>query len=263
MLLVEVAEQISRRIVAALSVLLPVAIFVTVGVTANDDSTTANDNGVAFARSEAPKQQDQPPNYEPPTGPDLTTVPPTTTAPVEPSPAEPAPGEPAPTVVAPSTTTPPSQPVQDTNRSPDERGQAALALVEFPWAQRLPGWKISFHPERSGVYGYTLVTERRIEVYVRSDQTDQLLAHVVAHEIGHAIDVTHNDGADRDRWVKARGLGQAPWWPADGAADFSTGAGDFAESFAAWQVGSESFRSKLGPAPSSEQQTLLRQLALD
>jgi hypothetical protein len=96
---------------------------------------------------------------------------------------------------------------------------------------------------------------------VRESQSTELLAHVIAHELGHAVDVTLNDGPDRRRWEDARGLDSAPWWPGNGATDFSTGAGDFAESFAAWQVGDASFRSKLGGSPTTEQIALLAELS--
>lgn len=141
------------------------------------------------------------------------------------------------------------------------RGSAALATISYPWQQLLPEWTIDFLPEKSGLYGLTLVPERRIEIYVRDGQTEELLAHVIAHELGHAIDVTLNDGPDRRVWEETRGIGGEPWWPGNGTSDFSTGAGDFAESFAAWQVGSGSFRSTLGDPPTQEQIELLAGLA--
>lgn len=144
---------------------------------------------------------------------------------------------------------------------PNSRGEEALATISYPWQQLLPGWTIDFLPEKSGLYGLTLVPEKRIEVYVRDNQTEELLAHVIAHELGHAIDVTLNDGPDRRAWEEARGTGSSPWWPGNGTTDFSTGAGDFAESFAAWQVGSGSFRSTLADPPTQAQIELLAQLA--
>lgn len=144
---------------------------------------------------------------------------------------------------------------------PQSRGDAALESISYPWQQLLPGWTIEFLPEKSGLYGLTLVPEKRIEVYVRDSQPEALLAHVIAHELGHAIDVTLNDGPDRRAWEEARGTGSSPWWPGNGTTDFSTGAGDFAESFAAWQVGSGSFRSTLADPPTDAQIELLARLA--
>lgn len=145
----------------------------------------------------------------------------------------------------------------------EQRGRWALDQIAFPWEEALPGWRISFHSERSSFYGITLVDERRIEIYVRDEQDSQLLVHIVAHEIGHAVDVTMNDGADRRRWQEARGIESEPWWPGEAASDFATGAGDFAEGFAAWQAGPEHFRSRIAPPPTDEQFALLAELASD
>jgi len=153
------------------------------------------------------------------------------------------------------------QPDSPSEPSPAERGQLALGSISYPWAERLPEWRIEFLDEQSGLLGLTLVEERRIEIYVRPDQSNDLLVHIVAHEIGHAVDVSLNDGPDRRRWQGARGIEDEPWWPSDAASDFSTGAGDFAESFAYWQVRSDNYQSKLGPAPSSSQLELMVELA--
>jgi hypothetical protein len=136
-----------------------------------------------------------------------------------------------------------------------------LAAYSYDWRNGIPGWEISFHEARSGVLGYTFVEERRIEVYVRPEMSESLLAHVIAHEIAHAIDVTHNSGDDRARWQALRGIEEKPWWPGNGASDFSTGAGDFAESFAAWQVGDGSFRSMIGDPPEAAEFALLLELS--
>ena len=143
----------------------------------------------------------------------------------------------------------------------DERGAAALAAITYPWQERLPGWTIAFHPAEEGAYGYTLTREHHIDIYVRPDQSHELLVHVIAHELGHAVDVSLNDSEDRRNWQDARNIGDAPWWPDNRAADFATGAGDFAESFAAWQVGPASFRSNLGDPPTPAQLDLLAELA--
>jgi hypothetical protein len=137
----------------------------------------------------------------------------------------------------------------------------ALALVAYPWRQMLPDWRIEFLPQRDGLYGLTLVPEKRIEIYVRPDQGSVFLAHVIAHELGHAVDVELNDESERVQWAKARGIEEAPWWPNSGATDFSTGAGDFAESFAAWQVGDGAFRSAIGDPPTIDELDLLARLS--
>ncbi len=125
----------------------------------------------------------------------------------------------------------------------------------------LPEWTIKFSPGRSGILGYTYTDRKEIEVFVRDNISDALLAHVIAHELGHAVDLTLNSGDDRRSWQDARGIASTAWWPSSGATDFSVGAGDFAESFAAWQVGATYYRSNLGSPPNPDQIQLMSQLA--
>lgn len=166
----------------------------------------------------------------------------------------PALNEPPPTLYTTTTTAAPSS-------DAERRGYAALELIGYDWQTELPGWTIIFSPGRSGVLGYTYVDTQTIEIFVRGNQSEGLLAHVIAHELGHAVDVTKNNGDERRQWQQARSITSADWWPGNGANDFSTGAGDFAESFAAWVVGPAHFRSNLAGPPNSSQLDLMAELA--
>lgn len=138
----------------------------------------------------------------------------------------------------------------------------ALGLLRFDWRAILPGWQIRFLPGRSGLRGATYPDTKVIEIYVRSSDGPDELAHVVAHELGHAVDVSRLDDADRAVWKAARGIGAGVAWFPNGSAvpDYSTPAGDWAESFAHWHVGSGWF-SKLGPPPDAGQIALMAGLA--
>ena len=127
------------------------------------------------------------------------------------------------------------------------RGQDALHLIGYRWRRHLPTWSIDFLPANAGLRGLTRTQERRIEIYVRDTDTAWELARVIAHELGHAVDLSHLDIDDRRAWRLLRGIDdQTPWWPDDGRADFATVAGDFAECFASWQVGSSSLSQVAG-----------------
>ena len=123
----------------------------------------------------------------------------------------------------------------------------ALELVAYDWEDRLPGWRIAFFGGRDDVRGLTYSSERLIEVFVRVDDTAWDVARVVAHELGHAVDLTHGTDSMREAWRAQRSIDEdVPWWPGSAAADFATGAGDFAECFAAWQLGSSSLSQLAG-----------------
>ncbi|MFN0088800.1 MAG: hypothetical protein ACKVWR_00800, partial [Acidimicrobiales bacterium] len=141
-------------------------------------------------------------------------------------------------------------------------GAGALARIAYPWQDLLLGWTIEFQPGNAGFLGGTLPEERRILIYVRERHSVDDVAVTVAHEIGHAVDLTFNDEHDRRLWRTARGISAAtPWWPSKATTDFDSGAGDWAESFAAWQMGAWDFRSQLGPPPTAAQLDLLASLA--
>ncbi|MGH1504316.1 MAG: hypothetical protein ACRBI6_12220 [Acidimicrobiales bacterium] len=131
----------------------------------------------------------------------------------------------------------------------------------YPWETHLPEWTIEFVAGEDRIAGYTWSREHRIEVFVRSDSTAERLERVLAHEIGHAIDVSLNDTGERERWQEARGIENEPWWPDSGAADFETGAGDFAESFAYLLIGdADDFKARLTAPPGEAELALLEEL---
>lgn len=132
-----------------------------------------------------------------------------------------------------------------------QRGQALLARV--PYNPASIGYTVEFLPAKPGYRGLTWAGSRRIEIFVGDDISDNHLAHVIAHEIGHAIDIVKNSTEDRQAWRAARGMApEAEWWPSARATDFASPAGDFAECFAVWAVGSWSSRSTFGSCSGTE-----------
>ena len=82
----------------------------------------------------------------------------------------------------------------------------------------------------------------------------------LAHELGHAVDVSMFTAHDRETWLQVRGLEDHRWWPVPGASsDFASGAGDWAESFAHWLLDDTS-QSELGEEPDSEELAVLADL---
>lgn len=139
----------------------------------------------------------------------------------------------------------------------------ALDRIRYPWRSELPGWTIRFLDPRDQASGYTWSASKRIEVFVSADDDADRVARVLAHELGHAVDVTLNDADQRRGWLIERGAPvETAWWPGSGRPDFETGAGDFAEVFAAWQVGPDDFKSRINPEVDAGDYALLEQLAL-
>lgn len=138
---------------------------------------------------------------------------------------------------------------------------AAITEITYPWQEMLPEWTIQFVPGSTKVAGYTWSSDRHIEVFVRPGDDASSLARVLAHELGHAVDVTFNTGDDRREWLAQRKASSEDWWPAAGQADFSAGAGDFAEAFAYWQLRDTDVRSEISGVPTSGDLALLIQLS--
>src|SRR5579871_5334999 len=132
------------------------------------------------------------------------------------------------------------------------REEAALALIPFQWQQL--HYAIVFMDPRPGFRAMTFPAEHRIEVYARPKDDVHLLAYDIAHELGHAIDMTYNTAETRKKWLQLRGIDPStPWFGCDRCTDFATPAGDFAETFAFILFGPQQFRGRIAPAPASKQ----------
>ena len=131
------------------------------------------------------------------------------------------------------------------------RPESALALLQIPWKDL--GYEIVFMPARPGFRAMTFPGQRRIEIYARPQDDLDLLAYDIAHELGHAIDVSYNTAETRKRWMVARGIDPATaWFGCDRCSDYNTPAGDFAETFALILIGPKYFRSRIAVRPTPE-----------
>lgn len=128
----------------------------------------------------------------------------------------------------------------------DRVGAAALALVGYQPAAL--GYDIRFAPGRAGVRAQTDRASRTISVFVRRDDLPHVVAHDIAHELGHAYDQSRMNDMARNAYLAERGVATAPWRP-DTASDYAVGAGDFAEVFALCHSASPDFRSELAARP--------------
>jgi len=130
--------------------------------------------------------------------------------------------------------------------------QAALDLIPFHWQQLR--YDIVFLGARPGLRAMTFSDKRRIEIYARPQDDVHLLAYDIAHELGHAIDLSYNTHEKRKQWMHLRGIDPAtPWFGCDRCSDFATPAGDFAETFASILFGPKEFRGRIAPAPTAKQ----------
>lgn len=132
------------------------------------------------------------------------------------------------------------------------REEAALALIDFPWQQL--NYDIVFLAPRHGFRAMTIPTKHRIEIYARPGDPVRLLAYDIAHELGHAIDLTFNTEETRKKWMELRGIDPAmPWFGCNRCPDFSSPAGDFAETFAFLLLGPGHYSGRIAPPPTPGQ----------
>jgi hypothetical protein len=134
--------------------------------------------------------------------------------------------------------------------------EAVLDLIQIPW-QGL-GYEIVFMPPRPGFRAMTLPAKHRIEVYARPQDDQALQAYDIAHELGHAIDMTFNTAETRKQWMQVRGIDpETPWFGCDRCSDYNTPAGDFAETFAFLLYGPKYYRGRIAPPPPPEMRAAL------
>ncbi len=155
------------------------------------------------------------------------------------------------------------QPLPDPDRAasvPDVAGAAALETIPFDWERLLPGWTIEFAGHHDDLLGGTSWRERHITIWIRPEQSVGQVRHVIAHEIGHALDVTYFDQPVRTRWMTQRGFDpDGDWWPRSGANDYASPAGDLAETIATWVNGTDHWAGT-GGEPTDADIALVREL---
>lgn len=141
----------------------------------------------------------------------------------------------------------------------EQRGAAALALIDYPWQRT--GYSVAFGGPNEGLMGLTEGGRKLITIYVRPGQSARSIAWVLAHEIGHAVDFTMTTDAERAAYRRIRGLDDRPWYPTcRGCSDYTSPAGDWAETFAAWLLGDGPFASQVGSRPTAAQLNALTPL---
>ncbi|MDP1793887.1 MAG: hypothetical protein Q8K63_07085 [Acidimicrobiales bacterium] len=159
-----------------------------------------------------------------------------------------------PRVTAPPTTAAPRiASVAKASLTIEERGQLALALLNYPW-ERL-GHRVEFQGPMTGVLGETNSSTKVITIFVRDSHSVTAIARTLAHEMGHALDFSQTTINEAKQYLAIRGLpyAVADWYPCNACNDYASPAGDFAEVFAYSLLGPGDFRSEIGPAPTAEQ----------
>jgi hypothetical protein len=111
------------------------------------------------------------------------------------------------------------------------------------------GYRLRVAGPVEGLRGQADTATRTITLFVSPQMQPHQVAHDLAHEIGHAFDAERLSIAQRAAYLRARGVPDAPWWPGSETSDYRSGAGDFAEVFAACRATSPEFRSRLAPRP--------------
>jgi hypothetical protein len=136
--------------------------------------------------------------------------------------------------------------------SQQRRKAEVIGMIRFCRAKL--GYDIAFLAPRAGYRAMTIASKRRIEIYVRPDDSARLQAYDLAHELGHAFDLEYNNAERRRLWRELRGIPlSTPWFACNRCPDYGTPAGDFAETFAFLLLGPGNYRSTMAQAPTREQ----------
>ncbi len=143
---------------------------------------------------------------------------------------------------------------------PSQRGELVLDATGFDLATVLPGWSVQFSGDHPIYGGMTHARQQVIKVHVDPRWSDDRLADILMHEIGHAIDLEYLDDRDREAWTSMRSI-DTGWWTGNGQRDFDVGAGDFAEAVSSAWLGSDN-DSRYG-AFTSDQLAFVRQILDD
>lgn len=108
------------------------------------------------------------------------------------------------------------------------------------------GWTLEHKGPNADHTGLAHPFEKRIELFHNDRSTDAFRLRVLAHEVGHLVDVELLTDTERTAWMNSR-LINIGWYPTlAGVSDFETGAGDFAEAFAEIVMGDIDNRSEFG-----------------
>jgi hypothetical protein len=143
--------------------------------------------------------------------------------------------------------------------TPNHRGQRVLASLHYDWQQL--GYRIVFLADKKGYLGYTDGATKTVTIWIRRSEPDLVLAHTIAHELGHALDFSRGSAAKHAAYLTMRGLNPTSnWYGCNGCTDYRTPAGDWAEVFAYWLAGPGDFRSEMGPAPDKAHMLAIAQL---
>jgi hypothetical protein len=134
----------------------------------------------------------------------------------------------------------------------ERRRKAVLALIRYPWQEL--GYQVEFLGPRPGYRAMTISDKRRIEIYVRPGDSPEMQAYDLAHEIGHAFDLVRNNSERRRKWRDLRGIQPATaWFGCNRCPDYSTPAGDFAETFAFLLLGPGNYHSRIAQPPTADE----------